>query len=202
MKKKNEVSAVVSEAGVYLSLMTELDRRVRSRGGTFVDWHRLVKPDGESTLDEIADLIVRNNLGDMYPVSIQASLKDLITAGHYDWVNDNITAEHFPLDSSQFGEFKLVLVPLDRSATTSEVLAYLKEKNLEPAKIEHLLGFGAKYPDVQREFPIVALGSSWVSTDGYRKVPSLGSVGGDRLLNLYWYGFHWLVRCRFLALSK
>lgn len=139
----------------------------------------------------------------VFDVSVaKGSLADLIIAGHYDWVNDNITAEHFSLDESQFGGFKLVLVHLDQVASTDEVLAYLQENNLEPAKIGHLLGFGAKYPDIQREFPIIALGSSWVGPVGLRSVPYLDSDGAERSLRLAWGAYHWRDRCRFLALRK
>lgn len=201
---KRKPAEIVSGVGVFVSLITELDKRVRTKGGTNEDWHRLVKPEGESTLDRIADLIVLpGNLGDIYPVSIQrASLEEMIAAGHYDWVNSNITAEHFPLDDSQFGDFKLVLVHLNRVATTPEVLAYMKERNLEPGKIGHLLGFGAKNPEIQREFPILALGSSWVDPGGGSGVPGLGSIAPDRVLLLHWNDDHWSDNCRFLALSK
>jgi hypothetical protein len=200
---KTKPSEIVSGVGVFVGLITELDKRVRVKGGTNEDWHRLVKPEGEDILDQIATLIARGALRDLYPVEIQrAALKELIQLGHHDWVNSDITSEHFPLDDSQFGKFDLVLVHLNRVASTEEVLAHLDANDLAPAKIGHLLAFGAKYPNVQREFPIIARGSSWVLRLDYRLVPYLVCDGVGRGLGLSYCGIGWLDRCRFLALRK
>ncbi|MFC1618062.1 hypothetical protein ACFL2B_02160 [Patescibacteria group bacterium] len=129
-------------------------------------------------------------------------LKKIIADGNYSYANDYITSENFSLDESQIGDFELILVHLNRKATTDEVLAELKERNLEPAKIGHLLAFGADYPEIQREFPIAALGSSWVDPDGFRGVPYLEGNDAERGLSLGWRGHHWDDGWRFLALRK
>jgi len=76
--------------------------------------------------------------------------------------------------------------------------------NLRPATLPELLAFGAKYPDKQKEFPIMALGSVWIDPDGDRRVHSLGWVEGERELHLGWDkpGYVWGDYCRFLAVSK
>ncbi|MFC1618059.1 hypothetical protein ACFL2B_02145 [Patescibacteria group bacterium] len=126
----------------------------------------------------------------------------LIELGNYDWVSEDITVANFPPDESQFGDFELIMVHLNVEATTEEVLADLKERNLEPAKIGHLLAFGAKYPEIQREFSIAALGSSWVCPYGHRRVPCLGGGDAERRLRLGWRDDLWYVSWRFLALRK
>jgi hypothetical protein len=73
-------------------------------------------------------------------------------------------------------------------------------------KIEHLLAFGAKYPDEQRKYPIIALGS-FCSVYGNRVVPELWRDGRQgytdrRNLNLsHWY-CEWHESCRFLVVRK
>ncbi|HDQ22661.1 MAG TPA: hypothetical protein ENN28_01655 [Candidatus Uhrbacteria bacterium] len=132
------------------------------------------------------------------------SLAEMIQAGQYDWFNDNITDKRFELKGAGQHEVNLVLVHLDRVATTKEVHEYLKEQGLEPAKIEHLLAFGTTYPEVQREFPVVALGSSFVDGHGDRLYPCLAGYGGGRRLNLGLHDDdgHWDGSCRFLAFRK
>ncbi|MFC1721442.1 hypothetical protein ACFL0Z_00845 [Patescibacteria group bacterium] len=207
MKKK--VSPVVSEAGVYLSLMTELNRRVLSRGGTFADWHRLVKPEGEPKLDQIADLMVRPNnmerLGDSCNLLIKpAPLAKLIECCNLDHVNSDINEEHFPINKSDFGRFSMYWVHFDEQMYTPDVLGFLEKEGLIPGRLVQLLGLGAFAPNLQREFPIIALGSSWVNPRGSSNVPALGSFGDARAryLRLSWDDYRWYAHCRFLALSK
>ena len=141
-----------------------------------------------------------------FPVTVDYDmpLDAMIDAGKYDWKNDDITVEHFPIEGTGTVECKLLLVHLDRSFTTAEVEEQLKAQGLEPAKIEHLLAFGAKYPEKQLKFPIIALGSSWVDSDGDRYVPYLSRDGSKRRLRLGWDrpDRTWSDDCRFLAVSK
>lgn len=90
---------------------------------------------------------------------------------------------------------------MDKYASTNEVLAEMDRKRLRPALYEELLGFAEKYPDEQRKYPIVALGSESCVRSG-RSVACLWSVGDKRGLSLLWLGFGWLDHCRFLAVHK
>ena len=137
-------------------------------------------------------------------VDYSKSLAETIKAGKYGWVDDYITTKGFELQGAGQHEVELVLVDLDRDAITTEVREYMKEQGLEPAKIEHLLAFGATNPELQRQFPIVALGSSFVRGNGYRRCPTLGSDDGKRELSLYWddNDDRWDDDCRFLAVGK
>lgn len=133
-------------------------------------------------------------------VDYNQTLTEMINVGKYDWVNSNITQEHFPIEGEAAQEVDLVLVHLNRWARTSEVEAEIKKQGLRPADLAELLAFGAKYPDVQKQFPIAALGSVWVSPSGNRYVPYLdGSWNGERGLDLRWYEDHWDDYWRFLA---
>lgn len=177
------------------------------------------------TVKQIGELIEQNNTGRISREMLQAflenpnkfieedwftirvdynsSLAEMILTGHYDWTDDDITSEHFPILGSGSVKTKLRLVHLNRDATTEEVEAYLDSLGMKPPKIEHLLAFGEKFPELQREFPIVALGSVWVDRDGYRDVPCLW-LGSERCLSLGWGGpvSRWRGNCRFLAVSK
>lgn len=137
-------------------------------------------------------------------VDYTMSFTDMITAGRYDCKNDDITSEHFPIAGSGKVDTKLHLVHLNREATTKEVEAYLNTIGLQPAKIEHLLALGEKYPNLQREYSIIALGTVWVNRDGDHHVPFLRRSGLGRDLSLYWDDpdDRWGDYCRFLVSGK
>ncbi|KKR48343.1 MAG: hypothetical protein UT86_C0007G0022, partial [Candidatus Magasanikbacteria bacterium GW2011_GWC2_40_17] len=86
--------------------------------------------------------------------------------------------------------------------STDEVLAEMDRHGLRPALYEELLAFGAKYPDEQRQFPIIALGSVWRGFGGRLRVAYLSRGGSERSLSLYWFGGDWNGFCRFLAVRK
>ena len=142
-----------------------------------------------------------------YSVSIDytMSLKEMIKAGNYNWKNDDITDAHFPITGEGTADVKLRLICLARTATTKEVEEHLTAMDLRSATLAELLAFGATYPDKQREFPIVALGSSWVGPGSNRGVPCLDrGSDGRRGLGLDWDapGDEWGDYYGFLAVSK
>lgn len=92
-------------------------------------------------------------------------------------------------------------VHMGRDASTDEVLAEMNRKGLRPALYEELLGFAEKYPDEQRKYPIVALGSE-AHMSGDRHVAYLWRDGDGRDLRLRWIGDGWRGNYRFLAVRK
>ena len=103
--------------------------------------------------------------------------------------------------SKENREVAFEYVRLDRDASTDEVLAGMDRKGLRPALYEELLGFAEKYPDEQRKYPIVALGSG-SSVRGYCFVAYLWDGDFGRCLILRWVGFGWCAGSRFLAVRK
>jgi len=60
----------------------------------------------------------------------------------------------------------------------------------------------AAHPELQKQFPIIALGSVWRDSSGSRQVPYLGVGAYDRKLYLDDFGLDWAARCRFLGVRK
>src|SRR3990167_9382333 len=114
------------------------------------------------------------------------SLKNLIKAGNYDFVNDNINDKNFP-NFQDMPSGKVELLHFDRYITSEEAIKEMESKGMRPANLKELLVFGKEYPEEQRKYPIVALGSVWRSLLGDRSVAVLwGDVSG-RHLYLYWF---------------
>ncbi|MBN1325810.1 hypothetical protein JW977_02410 [Candidatus Falkowbacteria bacterium] len=228
-RKKSEF---LKAAGKMWAMMQAITNAVLEMGGGDDDMHRLLTD--SQLVKQIAELIMsgRQKVSDTYKVVVDysKSLTEMIQLGNYGYVNDDITDRHFPIQGSgqheaelvlvhlnkdattkevlvqgsgQY-EAELVLVHLNKDATTKEVLANLDEMGLKPAKIEHQLALGALRPELQKEFPIVALGSVWVDGRGDRHYPYLDFNDDKRKLRLDWdaRGSHWYDYCRFLALRK
>jgi len=155
------------------------------------------------------------------PVNLTRTLAEMVSAGKYDYANPNIVEKNFPIQRPSVSEdaveggpyrtpavsndsIKIVLVHLNKVATTTEVLEHMDKLGLRPARIEELLALGEKHPDIQCQFPLVALGSVWVNSDGYRNVACLVWYGSERNLILRWDvpGYRWGEACRFVAVSK
>ena len=60
-----------------------------------------------------------------------------------------------------------------------------------PAELHELLAFGEKYPKLELEFPIVALGSVWPGWNCVGFVPCLDGRGSKRHLDLHWIKNDW-----------
>ena len=143
------------------------------------------------------------SVGPTYPVTINygLTLEEMIAAGRYYWKNDDITAKHFPVKGEGTKEVVTKLIHFNKYMESDDVLRELDQRGLRPATIEELLAFGAKYPELQRQFPIVALGSVWRRL-GYRHVPYLWGHAFERNLYLFWFESRWRGPFRFLALRK
>lgn len=143
-----------------------------------------------------------NGLGFTVTVDYSKPLPEMIATGRYDWTNSDITSGHFPAKGSGVAELKLELVHLGKAASTDEVLRYLDEQGYRPATLPELLAFGAKFPEEQRKYPVVALASVWRRSDGSRDVPYLYRDDAGRNLSLHWSGDGWDGGYRFLAVRK
>ncbi|MFH1286602.1 MAG: hypothetical protein ABII02_02525 [Candidatus Magasanikbacteria bacterium] len=141
---------------------------------------------------------------EVYPLTVDydQSLAQMIEAGSYDWVNSNIIETKFQSQGSGQVEIEVVLVHLNKVVKSEEVLRELDRQGLRAATLQELLALGAAHPELQRQFPILALGSSWRDPDGFRYVPYLGRYGDERDLDLHWFEYGWHEVYRFLAVRQ
>ena len=157
---------------------------------------------GRVTRENFQRFLLNPDGGTDYTVSVDygKTVEEMVASGRYDWSNGNITSKNFPVNGTGVVTVALELVHLNKAASSGAVLAHLKDNGT----LAELLAFGATYPEIQREFPIVCLdkGSSWVDPGDYRDVPYLDRDGSDRKLSLDWFDCVWDEDCRFLAVRK
>jgi hypothetical protein len=198
-------SQLARGASMAADVWQKLDARVKARGGTDEDMYRLANKEGEGILDMVADRLVKMGAvqRNRYPAKAShKSLQEAIAAGKYDYASDYITAEHFKLEGEIVVAAELVIYPPDRDIESDDVVKELDQMGLRPATLQELCAFGEKYPDIQREFPIVALGSVYVDAYGGRFVPFLDCWSAGRRLSLGDWGGEWIPFYRFLAARK
>ena len=128
-----------------------------------------------------------------YPVFVHYDdgIAEMVVAGHYDYVNPNISPDTFPLQSSKPRHTIMYLLRINKVMKSDEILAELDRQGLRPATLPELLSFGATYPDKQRAMDIVALTGTWRDQDGYRKAPCLYAEKGHRFLGLLRWDLRW-----------
>lgn len=192
--------------GEYKDLLTCLIEGVPSRDVLDPEAVRSHLASKTASHEAVARLLAQSPLvlsGDNYPITVDynLSLEQMIAAGHYDWVNADITSNHFPVGSGT-ATLEGRLVHYGKNMSSEAVLADLDQNGLRPATLAELLAFGAKYPELQRQFPIIELGSLWQSPGGGRDVACLDRDGRKRSLDLGWFGSDWHGSCRFLAFRK
>lgn len=139
-----------------------------------------------------------------FPVSVdyRRTLAEMISAGRYDRINSDITAEHFPIKGEGQQPVELALFHFNRVISSDDAIREMDQAGYRPAKIEELLALGVKRPDLQRQFPIIALASPWQGSGGLRCVPCLSEWYGGRALDLRWFEGGWAESCRFPAVRK
>jgi len=137
-----------------------------------------------------------------FPVTVNYNLtvSEAISAGKYYWSNPDVSSKNFPSDQKGIVKVVIELVHFDQD-TNVDVPAELDKRGLRPATLPELLAFGARYPNKQREFPIVALGSTW-RNNGLRHVGLLLGNADDRELTLYWFEACCWAEYRIAAIRK
>lgn len=213
MASKNTPVAIISGAGWLMQLALGLVKGLLSQGWDNERIHALVTDKGKTDMQRVIDALVNALAEPVAPVidiatgicrfvvDFGKSLEEMIAAGRYDWKNDDITAKRFPRSGSGTVTVDAKLFHFNHTMTSDAVERELEAAGYRSATIAELLAFGAAFPEVQRQFPVVALGSV-TRVFGYRSVPYLSGRGAGRRLNLSWSGLDWDVVCRFLAVRK
>ena len=136
-----------------------------------------------------------------YPLLVDygRSAKKGIKAGRYNSVNFDIAFPKFPTSQEGTAEVEMELIHLNRYISIDKALCKLYDMGYRPAEFCELLAFGEQYPEVQRHFWILALGSVYRDQDGYRSVPLLFGNKFERYLYLDDAEDHWDGYFRFAA---
>ena len=119
------------------------------------------------------------------------SVEEATRLGSFNWSNENITSANFPKPANgQNKEKEVVLFHFGRTMSSTAVIVEMDKAGCKPATIWDLLGLAKKEPDLQRKFPVVALGSV-CRLRGGRLVAFLFGLSGVRRLLLGYFDSVW-----------
>ena len=138
-------------------------------------------------------------------VDYSKTLEEAIDAGKYDLVNDHINNENFPVSPEIIGEKINIsgkLFHFDRQISSNDVIAKMDKEGYRPATLMELLTLGILFPDLQKWFPIIALGSSWLRTINDPHVAVLNFINKKRWLFLANSHAGWRAYSRFFGVKK
>ena len=117
--------------------------------------------------------------------------------GNYEWQNHSSCAE---IDQTP-GDRVMLVKCFERSMTSEDAIVEMDKLGYRPATHLEAYAFAKANPDLQRQFWIVALGSSTVS-GGRRWVAMLDSGSDGRFLGHDWFDREWSSVSRFLFVRK
>ena len=190
--------------GKAFEILKALTDAVLKRGGSDQDMERILT--SKILRDKLADLIceIVQTAKNIFrvPVNYNQNVQDMVKAGKYDWVNSDINGTNFPVIRRGEEMAEVHLIHFNRDITSEEALLELDKMGFKPEELPGLLALGAQHPELQREYPIVALGSAWRRRNGRRGVPCLFRDGSGRNLGLLWFGGSWGAGWRFAAVRK
>lgn len=206
MAKKN-VSLFVSAVGWIAGLVEKLINVLREKGVTDEEIHSLVTKNGDTLIGVIAEAIIdflKRIKRPIYSICVDytMSVEEMVKLGNYDWANGDITMENFPTKRIGKADLEVELLHFNRIISSGDALREIDKLGYRAAELHELLTLGAKYPDVQFEFLIIALGSRWWGFDGCFNVVGLRKRGLERLLDICNFGGAWPETFRFAAVRK
>lgn len=138
-------------------------------------------------------------------VDYSLSLDTMIDAGRYNCSNDDVP-KYLPVQGEGAGVVRLRLLYFGKEMSTELVLAELEKHGLKSATLAEVLAFGAKYPKIQRQFPVVTIGP--VNLDSSRYMAILRKLGSHPDWRCLFLGTVesgrnvWSGETRFLVVSK
>lgn len=134
-------------------------------------------------------------------IDCNKKIKQLIAEGNYCWVS-TANAKNLPASLEKVKEEIVLTTKLfrfKREISSQNAIKLMAREGYRPATLVELLVLGATYPKLQKDGPIIALGSVWPSTCGFCRVLSLDFEGGNRRVTLSWLNFIWNPGDRFLG---
>jgi len=139
-----------------------------------------------------------------YPVTIDYNLSiwQMIDAGRYDRMDNNVAIPELTTTGMTLVDVDLELHQFDRVISLDRVPKRLIHFGFQPAGVVELLAFGTKYPDIQREFQIIAVEDFITTLDGHRFVPYLDGSARERSLRFCPIRRFCTKDCRFLVVRQ
>jgi hypothetical protein len=97
-------------------------------------------------------------------VNLRQNLEQMIkSSGEFNTARWDINQVNFPItDSKNSGKLKIqIVIKTFKKMMADSVVKELEKEGLRPATLPELLALAAQYPNLQKRYGIIALGSTW-----------------------------------------
>ena len=132
-------------------------------------------------------------------VDYEKRLPKMIEGAGVFWANPEITEEYFPVRVGGKEKVIVYLLKFDQCPTTEEALQKVRENGFRPATLPELLALGAAYPELWKQFPLLAL--VFPRCDSSYMAPGLYLRNEKCALSLGLLGADWGEDCRFVVVK-
>ena len=160
---------------------------------------KLSGEEGESWLRALNRMLRKENCWDnVFVLQINHSLsrEQLLREGAYDCIESDFTEENVPLPTQDKQEtVSIELLHLGRNIYDNDATKEAKKRGYRRATPREVLTLGAKHPDLQRQFPIIAAPTG-------RSVLCLNKSDAGRVLFVIYTRFGWGGDCLFAVVRE
>lgn len=167
------------------------------------------------SVSQVIELINSSNVSDgkvidafgeiLLIIDYAKTIEQAIADGKYDGKNQNITDKNFPIAPELAGkriEASARLFHFDRDISSDDAIAEMGKDGYRPATLMELLVLDVMYPELHRQFSIIALGSVWCLAEGIPLVPCLEVFGTKREFYLCQFVRDWRPLFYFLGVRQ
>jgi len=194
-RNRKSAIALISLFMLLVKFFSDVFKSVKELNGSEKDVYDFFA--SENGAKKFADLIVIKKTK-----KVLKTLADLISSLKLDYVNPNITEANFPAQPQDNDDSKkeYKLFDFGKGISSENVIAGMEKDGYRPATTRELLQWAIK--NWNGKSLVVALGQTWLDSDGIRGVSVLLFRDGERQLRLSWFGLAWDGVCRFLAIRN
>lgn len=188
------ITELVKFNGEVLTVLLDLLQKLNGRNS--MELFKKLKMLLRNELAEVISYIISTH---KFKVNYDRSIEDSVKAGNYDRISDSITDKRFS-SSTESGvkEVEGAIYHFNKEIPSQTVIFQMERDGYRSATMKELLAFGEQNPELQRRFPIAALGSV-AEIRGYRRVGLLDKDGSTRCFYLIFFDCDWSDHICFLA---
>lgn len=222
---RKSLSDIEHGVSYFMVLMTGIMDVARQKNIPFEAVYRLSKPSNRKTLERMIEIAHEDwqqeqrqrTLTSAFSTGQQTDTVRILRAVYqqpsyqdlrqmFDWVHDGFRYREFkPIEACRgiplhTRDLAFELFHLDRQLSTETVFEELAQRGYRPALYEELISFVKAFPDEQKQYPIVALGSVCRKGQEYGCSCVLWHEG-KRKIDFGWLAGDWHDGCRFLAVK-
>jgi hypothetical protein len=183
MSNKKNIPLLVSAAGWIGSFVGELIAALQELGVPDEDIHAFVSSKGKVSVHKIADIFkesIQQSKGIFHLLDNgKRTTEDLIKAGKYDDIDDDINGKNFPIRSRKRTDIIIELIYTSPDSFV-EANAEAEKRGLKHPRYEDALLFGEQFPNAYKWKEIIFQHKEWNG-----KVLKLSCDDNFRRLELY-----------------